>query len=229
MSDAATATIGQVQGLLAEEFPDVTTSKIRFLESMGMITPSRTPSGYRVFGPGDIQRIRFILHRQREQFLPLKVIKGELARIDRGEMSYPQGPDDEKPDVEQGNEDATLDGKELARHAGITSTQVRRLVEHRILTPVHSGGQARYKASDVAVARHCGLLLREGLEARHIRQIHQAAMRHMGLLDSLTMASHLASNPVGRRRAQEVVDRCSAAMQTLYQLFIQTEAKARYH
>src|SRR3954469_23212629 len=75
--------IGEVLGLLHEEFPDVTISKIRFLESQGLVDPERTPSGYRKFYPGDVERLRWILREQREHFLPLKVIKERLDEIDR--------------------------------------------------------------------------------------------------------------------------------------------------
>src|SRR5215208_7025703 len=73
--------IGEVLGLLHEEFPDVTISKIRFLESQGLIDPERTPSGYRKFYESDVSRLRWILHQQKENFLPLKVIKERLDRM----------------------------------------------------------------------------------------------------------------------------------------------------
>jgi len=78
MSDRAYMSIGEVLALLQGEFPDVTISKIRFLESQGLIDPERTPSGYRKFYPADIERLRWILREQRENFLPLKVIKDRL-------------------------------------------------------------------------------------------------------------------------------------------------------
>jgi DNA-binding transcriptional MerR regulator len=81
--------IGEVLGLLLEEFPDVTISKIRFLESQGLIEPERTPSGYRKFYDDDVSRLRFILREQREHYLPLKVIKGRLDDSDT-----PQSPPD---------------------------------------------------------------------------------------------------------------------------------------
>ncbi|HTN78250.1 MAG TPA: MerR family transcriptional regulator [Acidimicrobiales bacterium] len=82
MSDRTYMSIGEVLALLQSEFPDVTISKIRFLESQGLIDPERTPSGYRKFYPADIERLRWILREQRENFLPLKVIKD---RLDSGE------------------------------------------------------------------------------------------------------------------------------------------------
>src|SRR4051794_4961888 len=81
--------IGEVLGLLLEEFEDITISKIRFLESQGLIDPERTPSGYRKFYPSDVERLRFILREQREHFLPLKVIKERLAEMDSGAVPAP--------------------------------------------------------------------------------------------------------------------------------------------
>ena len=86
MSTQAFLSIGEVLQLLQEEFPDVTISKIRFLESQGLIDPERTPSGYRKFYDPDIERLRFILREQKDSYLPLKVIK---TRLDAGEGTGP--------------------------------------------------------------------------------------------------------------------------------------------
>src|ERR1043166_4749788 len=83
----AAVSIGDVLDQLRPEFADITISKIRFLESQGLIDPERTPSGYRKFSPSDIERLRYILREQREHFLPLKVIKERLDQLDRGETS----------------------------------------------------------------------------------------------------------------------------------------------
>src|SRR5438445_13040578 len=85
--------IGEVLALLKGEFPDVTISKIRFLESQGLLDPERTPSGYRKFYESDVARLRWILHQQREHFLPLKVIKGRLS----GELDDEQVPGEDAP------------------------------------------------------------------------------------------------------------------------------------
>ena len=79
MSDRSYLSIGEVLSLLRPEFPDLTISKIRFLESQGLLNPERTPSGYRKFYEGDVDRLRWVLRQQREQYLPLKVIKGRLG------------------------------------------------------------------------------------------------------------------------------------------------------
>src|SRR5881227_2951807 len=85
----ASMTIGEVLGLLSADFPDVTISKIRFLESEGLIEPERSPSGYRKFTPADTERLRFILTAQRDHYLPLRVIKEHLDAMDRGQTPPP--------------------------------------------------------------------------------------------------------------------------------------------
>jgi DNA-binding transcriptional MerR regulator len=101
VADRSHLSIGEVLSLLHEEFPDVTISKIRFLESQGLVDPERTPSGYRKFYEGDVERLRWILRQQRDAFLPLRVIKGRLFEVDpvSGE-EIPAGPDQ---DVDQGS------------------------------------------------------------------------------------------------------------------------------
>ncbi|TDB88414.1 MerR family transcriptional regulator, partial [Actinomadura sp. KC216] len=85
-------TIGDVLGLLRPEFPDITISKIRFLESEGLVEPERSPSGYRKFADADVERLRFVLTAQRDHYLPLRVIRQHLQARDRGENVPPLGP-----------------------------------------------------------------------------------------------------------------------------------------
>ena len=109
MSDRAYMSIGEVLALLQSEFPDVTISKIRFLESQGLIDPERTPSGYRKFYPADIERLRWILREQRENFLPLKVIKD---RLDSGEPLTDSEPTVAVPAVPSAESDVSIDAEE---------------------------------------------------------------------------------------------------------------------
>ena len=113
--------IGDVLDQLRDEFPDITISKIRFLESQGLVDPERTPSGYRKFYPADVERLRFILREQRENFLPLKVIKERLDEIDRsGGFAVPEGS--ESPPAERTVDPATVDALfEATRRAAQTA------------------------------------------------------------------------------------------------------------
>ena len=92
MPTRAFMSIGEVLGQLRPEFPDITISKIRFLEAEGLIHPERTPSGYRKFSSGDVARLRFVLAEQRDHYLPLRVIKDHLDAIDRGLEPPERGP-----------------------------------------------------------------------------------------------------------------------------------------
>ena len=102
MADRSHLSIGEVLSLLQAEFPDVTISKIRFLESQGLVDPERTPSGYRKFYEGDIERLRWVLRQQRDSFLPLKVIKGRLRQLPEDDEYDGAGTDDEES--EEGEE-----------------------------------------------------------------------------------------------------------------------------
>jgi DNA-binding transcriptional MerR regulator len=97
---AAHFSIGDVLGMLRDEFPDITISKIRFLESQGLIDPERTPSGYRKFYEGDVARLRWILHQQKDHFLPLKVIKGRLEQLELGDGVFDPTIEEPAPDPE---------------------------------------------------------------------------------------------------------------------------------
>lgn len=99
MADRAYLSIGEVLSLLKDEFPDITISKIRFLESQGLLDPERTPSGYRKFYDADVDRLRWILRQQREHFLPLKVIKGRLGAESEGESDGAEGESEPEPEV----------------------------------------------------------------------------------------------------------------------------------
>ncbi len=109
-ADISHLSIGEVLSLLQDEFPDVTISKIRFLESQGLIDPERTPSGYRKFYEADVERLRWILQQQRDHFLPLKVIKDRLLEADRANLALDFSP---PPDVlELFDDEGSADGSD---------------------------------------------------------------------------------------------------------------------
>lgn len=223
MTDSPTLTIGRVRELLNDEFPDVTTSKIRFLETNGLVHPARSPSGYRHFRQSDVDRLRFILRQQRDHFLPLKVIKSQLTRLERGEI--PGGDaDTQEPVPDIAHEMISLN--ELARRSDLTPVQVRQLVDHGLLAPRQAEGAHQFTTGDVAVARQCGVLLAEGLEPRHIRQVRQAVSRQVELLDRLTLAMRLSPSQASRRQAARTLSRGAEAIRLLSQSFLQADVKA---
>ncbi len=225
MTDSPTLTIGRVRELLGDEFPDVTTSKIRFLETNGLVHPARSPSGYRHFRQSDVDRLRFILRQQRDHFLPLKVIKSQLIQLERGEMPGGAADGDEPgPDPEAAEELISLN--ELARRSDLTPAQTRQLVDHGLLTPRNTEGAHQFTTGDVAVARQCGVLLSEGLEPRHIRQVRQAVSRQVELLHGLTLAMRLSPSPASRRQAARTLSRGAEAIRLLSQSFLQADVRA---
>lgn len=225
MTDSPTLTIGRVRELLNDEFPDVTTSKIRFLETNGLVHPARAPSGYRHFRQSDVDRLRFILRQQRDHFLPLKVIKSQLMQFERGELpGGGAGTEDPAPVPEIADEMISLN--ELARRSDLTPAQARQLIDHGLVAPRNAEGIHQFTTGDVAIARQCGVLLAEGLEPRHIRQVRQAVSRQVGLLDGLTLAMRLSPSPASRRQAARTLSRGAEAIRLLSQSFLQADVKA---
>jgi DNA-binding transcriptional MerR regulator len=175
--------IGEVLALLQGEFPDVTVSKIRFLEGEGLIEPQRTPSGYRKFTHADVERLRYILTAQRDRYLPLRVIKDHLEGDAYGR---PRAVPAEPPPEPQ----VRLTREELKEAAGIDEETLAELESFGLLAPV----ARRYDTGALEVARSVGALARFGLYARHLRAVKAAAEREAGLVEQ-------AVAPLLRRRA----------------------------
>ena len=229
MADGAALTIGEVINLLKDEFPDVTVSKVRFLESQGLIDPTRSTSGYRQFHSSEVKRLRFILQQQRDHFLPLKVIKSQLTLWDRGEE--PSMISNEVPDAAQlleGERD-TVDAQELMRQADITRTQLKALVEHGLLVPQDDRGSQVFSARDTGVAGQCAALMAFGFEPRHLRSVRHAAERHGELLRQLTAALRRNRSPDARRRAAETLAGSSEALGKLSALILAGEIRSFLH
>ena len=185
-------TIGAVCELLRGEFPDISISKIRYLEDQGLLRPRRTRGGYRLFSEGDVERLETILRLQRDEFLPLRVIKDA---IDAG--SAGRTPKRAPALREPGGE---LDLPQLCERAGISAEFARRLEEYDLVTTRIESGERYYREGDVEIAAACGRLARHGLDARHLRAFRTAAGRQSALLEQL-VASGLRSRDPQRRRA----------------------------
>jgi len=185
--------IGEVERRLREEFPDISISKIRFLEDEGLITPQRTPSGYRLFDESDLERLVTILRLQRDEFLPLRVIRDELAVPGASERKR------RKP-VALGERVELIELGELCRRSGITLELAKELEEFGLLAPYGSGADKRYPETDADVAMVCAQLVRFGVDGRHLRTFRTATDREASLLDQL-IAPALRSRNAERRAA----------------------------
>ena len=206
-------TIGTVCTRLQPEFPDISISKIRYLEDQGLLAPRRTQSGYRLFSEGDVERLETILRLQRDEFLPLRVIRQELAS--------PSGAGKERRRrraVGLADPDDELDLGELCERAAITLDLARELEEFGLLQPRRAGSEKLYPAGDVDVAVACAKLSRFGISARHLRTFRTAADREAGLLQQVIAPSLRSRNPERREAAVQQLQTLAELAQELSQL-----------
>jgi DNA-binding transcriptional MerR regulator len=198
-------TIGEVLAVLRDDFPDVTISKIRYLESEDLVHPQRTPSGYRKFSRADVSRLRYVLTAQRDHYLPLRVIKEQLEALDRGEPlppgAIPAGPAAPPPPASDG-ETATppLTSEQFARAAGLEAQQLADCVQFGLLA---TDAQGRHPASDLPIARAAAGLARHGIEPRHLRVYRTGAEREAGLIEQVVAPVLRARSEEARTRATE--------------------------
>lgn len=185
-------TIGKVLDALREEFPEISISKIRFLETEGLVEPARTPSGYRTYAVSDVERLRYVLRAQRDRFWPLKVIRESLDALDRGlepareEDARPRPPRPaEDPDVPsaadmRSAQPVRLTRTELADATGLEPDVIASLEGFGLLRPDTEG---HYSATDLQVTHAAAGLAAYGIEARHLRPFRTAADREVGLVE----------------------------------------------
>jgi DNA-binding transcriptional MerR regulator len=207
--------IGALIARLEGEFPEVTISKVRFLESEGLITPARTASGYRRYAPSDVERLRFVLAAQRDRFWPLKVIRERLDALDRGlevdgdgAAVAPTRPDaGEGRLAVRGRTPLRLTAIELQQAADIDTTTFRELVSYGLLPKARE----HFDADDLEVARACGSLVDAGIDVRHLRPFKSAAEREVGLAEHVLGQRSLR----GRAEAAEGLDDDAVQRQVL--------------
>ena len=205
--------IGEVLGKLRGDFPDITISKIRFLESEGLIEPQRTPSGYRKFTGVDLERLRYVLTAQRDQYLPLRVIKENLDALDRGlePAALPGGSatprlatDDGEfaPGHFAGESELRLSRIELLESSELTDEQLTEVESFGLITI-----RGRYYDADaLAVARIIAAIAAFGIEARHLRSFKSAADREIGLVEQVITPILRQKSSDAKARADEVAN-----------------------
>ncbi len=224
---------------LRAEFPDVTISKIRFLESEGLIQPERTAAGYRQFSEVDVERLRYVLAAQRDHYLPLRVIKEHLDARDRGEPQralheLPENhtaarwgqrlvsawPD---PGIEPGGTEfrgdavARMTQEELLAAAGISRATLAQLEQFGLVRP---GPAGFYDPDAVLVAQTAQAMTDFGLEARHLRSFRASADREAGLLAQIVTPVSRQRDPDARARAEELVRELAALSLRLHALLV---------
>jgi DNA-binding transcriptional MerR regulator len=220
MPESRDLSIGEVINLLRDDFPDVSVSKIRFLESQGLIDPNRTTSGYRQFDSEDLARLRFILQQQRDHFLPLKVIKSKLTLWERGE-EVPLAPGDKTPGLDEAGE--PLDDTDLLKRSGLTRKDLAALLEVGLIRPIPDSNV--YPPEAAVIATEAKRLMERGLEPRHLRSIKLAADRESDLLSHLAGPLVKATNPDARARAREVLEDCAESVRILHRALLSMELR----
>ena len=203
-------TIGTVCRRLKSEFPDISISKIRYLEDQGLLTPKRTQGGYRLFGEDDVERLETILRLQRDEFLPLRVIRQELAAG--------AGKERRRRRAALGEAEDGIDLEELCDRAGIEAARARELEEFGLLEPHADGARRIYAETDVDVAIACETLARFGIAPRHLRAFRTAADREAGLVEALVAPALRSRNAERRRAGLEDLQALSEAAHELSQL-----------
>ena len=218
MPEQGALSIGEVINLLKEEFPEISVSKVRFLEDQGLIHPSRSPSGYRQFFAPDLKRLRFILGQQRDHFLPLKVIKSRLTDWERGE--------DLETGEQQGggrfleHDEQQVSRLELLKRTSLTGNQLDELISHGLIRPPDG---SMFTSDGLAIALEAKELIDRGLEPRHLRILRIAAEREVDLLRQL--GSSVVANPKARAEAKELLSSAARSFEAIHLRLIRTELR----
>jgi DNA-binding transcriptional MerR regulator len=208
----ALMSIGEVLAHLRTEFPDTTISKLRFLEAEGLVEPQRTPSGYRKYSWDDVNRLRFVLTAQRDQYLPLRVIREQL---DSHELQAPQRPALVAVGAEQVADpaDTRVPRDDLIARTGVSADLLAELEKTGLVTARPPGW---YDADAACIVEAVVGLARHGLELRHLRAFRAAADREVGLFAQLLAPLVRQHDPAARARAAETARELQALSQKLH-------------
>ncbi|MCZ8380984.1 MerR family transcriptional regulator [Mycobacterium sp. CPCC 205372] len=229
--------IGAVLDLLRPDFPDVTISKIRFLEAEGLVTPERTASGYRRFTAYDCARLRFVLTAQRDQYLPLKVIKAQLDAQPDGELPQPKSPygvprlvpaDGDGGDSADGaasgvaRTQVRLSREDLLTRSGVAEELLTALVKSGVIT---TGPGGFFDEHSVVIAQCARALAEYGVEPRHLRAFRSAADRQSDLIAQIAGPVGKGSQAGARDRADDLAREVAALAITLHTSLIKSAVR----
>jgi DNA-binding transcriptional MerR regulator len=216
--------IGEVLVALKAEFPDVTISKIRFLEGEGLIEPERTASGYRKFYEGDVERLRSILRMQRDEYLPLKVIKERLARQDAegGGIADEHSGEDEIIESPTGLQ---MSVEELAAATGVERERIAELEQFGILSRHGTNDDTYFDGDDFVVLTIVRDLFKYGVEPRHLTMYRHFAEREASLFEAIIMPVLRQKNPDARRTAASSLTDLAKISRKLKQALLRTNLR----
>ncbi|MFF3747865.1 transcriptional regulator FtsR [Streptomyces kronopolitis] len=231
-SDGKPVSIGTVLTRLREEFPEVTISKIRFLEAEGLVEPTRTPSGYRKFTPADVERLASVLRMQRDHYLPLKVIREHLDALERGEQVSLPAPATPTRDLVEGVSEPGAE-RPTAVRIGRAELLAAAEVEEATLADWESYGlivshaEGGYDIEAVTVAKLVADLGRFGLEPRHLRAVKAGAEREAGLVEQVVAPLRRHRNPQTRAHAEATARELATLSVRLHAALLQTALRVR--
>lgn len=218
--------IGVVLERLREEFPDVTVSKIRFLESEGLITPQRTASGYRRFTDADVDRLRYILVTQRDNYLPLKVIREQLEAMDSGRVAALVPPANAdpvvSPEVFRAPAPHAFTGSELAAKAKVDVEFVDMLVSAGLLAPDPTG---HFNPDDVRIAASASALAEFGLDQRHLKTLRTTAVRQADLISRVSEPVAKSRRDGAQQKAEDLEQQLTALVVSLHASLVKSELR----
>ena len=219
--------IGEILVTLKTEFPDITISKIRFLEGEGLIDPERTPSGYRKFHEPDVSRLRMILRLQRDEYLPLKVIKERLEQKDEEPGSKKRVTEGEPVDDELATPPTGLhmSAEELSAATGVDRNRIRELESFGILCSHGLNGEHYYDGDDFVVLSIAKDFFKYGIEPRHLTMYRHFAEREATFFESIVMPMLRQKNPDARKAAAENLTDLAALSRKLKQALLRSNLR----
>ena len=212
-TSARTLSIGKVLEALRGEFPDVTVSKIRFLESEGLITPQRTASGYRRFTGEDVERLRYILVTQRDNYLPLKVIREQLEAMDSGAVSLIEAEPMVSPENFRAPAPTRLSDKEVASQADVTAEAIAELLDAGLIRPDAAGF---FTADDVRIVLTAESLRGFGFDIRHLKSLRNTAQRQADLIGQVAGPVARSQRSSAKEKAADMGQQMTALVVSLH-------------
>ena len=217
-------TIGAVAKILGNEFDDVSISKIRYLEDQKLLAPRRTAGGYRLYSQADVERLRAILRMQRDEFLPLRVIRQELATGDFTGRR-PSGESQKRRAASVGETVTSFTEEELLEHAGVADAFLRELQDFGIVQPERRDGRASYDETDLEIVRAASELSKFGVAGRNLRVFRTSADREAALLEQLLGAQLRSRSQARRKEAVENLESLAAVCGHLKHLLLVSDLR----
>ncbi|MFI9106354.1 MerR family transcriptional regulator [Streptomyces fildesensis] len=228
-ADGRLLSIGAVLTHLQDEFPEVTISKIRFLEAEGLVEPQRTPSGYRKFAMRDVERLGHVLRMQRDHYLPLRVIREHLDALDRGEQIPLPGPGEARELADgtagtEGSGELRIGREALLAATGAEPADLEQWESYGLVEAGRDGG---YDAEAVNIGKLIVDMGRFGLEPRHLRAVKAAADREVGLVEQVVAPLRRHRNPQTRTHAETTARELAALSVRLHAAMVQSALRLR--